>query len=276
MVEILENNQADTVKATADQYRAPIGPKTPLEVPGIGSVYATPQSQSYKDHKTSETKAAQAAAAKVTAGNSGTAQLSGDFIKGVEKTERHLNNSVADLNKLGKKEEAAALLRLNERLGDARVHHANPAEHNMNVEAAKENLLKIHKEAAEKAKEAKAQVKTLKWQNRGNKFGKVVRSKLFIVPAAVVGAITAAAMFSSKRAKQERAEEVAGREQKTQEMREDVAALRAVQNGQNTLMGIPPTPGDHAARVLSARNGAAAGIDTSNPALNMNYDVVRS
>ena len=98
-------------------------------------------------------------------------------------------------------------------------------------------------------------------------------SKYFLVPAAIVAAAAAISKVSSKRKEQKRQELVENRNQNIDSLRADVAALS---NG-NTMMGMQPVAGDHAARVLSGRNGASAGVDTSNPAVSaIPYEVVRT
>jgi hypothetical protein len=266
-----EKNPAD-IGPNPTQYQVPVGPKTPVEVPGVGAVYNTPQSQAYKDHKALQAETAEAATTAVKSTNSNAALLSGDFLNKVNKTERGLENYIIKLNKFGKTEDATKLLRLSEQLADARVHHADPAVHGIEPEKAKATLTKLHEEAAQKVKEAKSQISKLRWEKAGN----FVKSKKFLIPVAAVGAIAAASVFASKRNKQEREDEVAHRRQNTQELREDVAVLKAAQNSQPTLMGEQLREGEHAARVRAGRsNGAEPVINPANPPVDLNYQVVR-
>jgi DNA repair exonuclease SbcCD ATPase subunit len=213
-----------------------------------------------------------------------TSKLSEDFLKKVEKTDSKLDSHIRDLTRLGENNEAARekaieLTRLRERLNDATAHHNDHRTYKIGQLDANTALTKAHEEAASNAKEAKSQISKLKWQNRGAKLGSIVKSKYFIIPVAITGAITAAAMFSSKRAKQERADEVANRRQDTEALRQDVAVLKAAeaaQGGQPTLMGEQLREGDHAARVRAGRsNGAEPVINPTNPPVDLNYQVVR-
>lgn len=104
---------------------------------------------------------------------------------------------------------------------------------------------------------------------------RTLTSKLFLIPAAIIAATIAATVMVAKAifgGKGDKAEETENKRQSTQALRAEVEALRGAED---TLMGEPKVKGAHAARVMAGRNGGAAmGVDTSNPAISMNYDIV--
>ncbi len=167
-----------------------------------------------------------------------------------------------------------------EKLGAASGLYKEAKKSGVGVNEAFESLKGAHAEAAGHVESANSYLKGIKSQIRGERLGKLTGNKKLLVGIGAVAALGGLISYSRSNAREKRAAEVANRQENLQQMREDVAVLRAAQNGpnsagQNTMMGMAPTPGDHAARVMSARNGAAAGIDTSNPPVDMNYQVVR-
>lgn len=129
------------------------------------------------------------------------------------------------------------------------------------VVEAREALSASRKSAAGLLKGAKNHIGDIKSFARGNFIGKIISSKLFLVPAAIVAATVVLAKLISGKAKRNKAEEIENRNKATEALRTEVESLR----GANTMMGMQPAPGDHAARVLAGRNGAAMGVDTSIP-----------
>lgn len=158
-----------------------------------------------------------------------------------------------------------------EALKAARDAHKAALKTGVGVAEATKTLGDAHKAAAPVLEKASGFVSDAKSFARGERIGKIITNKPLMIATAATAAIIALVKHSSNKAKRERAEEVANREQQLAAMREETNMIR----GANTMMGMTPTPGDHAARVLSARNGMAVGLDTSNPPVDMNYQVVR-
>jgi|GEM_PF-4463139 len=140
------------------------------------------------------------------------------------------------------------------------------------VTEAREALSESRKAATGILKEAKSHIGDIKSFARGNFIGKILSSKFFLVPAAIVAATVVLAKLVSGKNKRSRAELVENRNQAIAAQQAEVDAIKA-----NTMMGLAPAPGDHAARVLAARSGAAMGIDTSNPNMTAaNFEAVRA
>lgn len=91
-----------------------------------------------------------------------------------------------------------------------------------------------------------------------------------VVATAVAGVALWAGNRRSEKARESRDEL---HQQKMDSMRAEMATMQP-QVGANTLMGLEPTPGDRAARVMAARNGGM-GLDASNPPVSMPYEAVR-
>lgn len=102
---------------------------------------------------------------------------------------------------------------------------------------------------------------------------KKIATNTGILLATATAAIATVSWTSSKRRDKERESQDDLRSQQIASMRTDIAVMK--QCSPTTMMGLEPCPGDRAARVLAARNGAGMGIDTSNPEVSLPYDVVR-
>lgn len=63
------------------------------------------------------------------------------------------------------------------------------------------------------------------------------------------------------------------RKEETKQARSDISPINTASMGANTLMGFEPVAGERAAQIM-ARRGGAMGIDTSNPAMMLPYDVI--
>ncbi len=140
------------------------------------------------------------------------------------------------------------------------------------VKSSRDSLREVQKQAFAAFKEAKKHVGDAKAFARGKFVGRVVSSKPVKILAGAGAVVGAVSWLTSRRAKQNREEVVEARNQQINDMRADVAAMK----GANTMMGLEPVAGDHAARVAAGRNGASAGVNTSNPEVSLPYDIVRT
>ncbi|MEQ1705676.1 MAG: hypothetical protein ABL867_06855 [Rickettsiales bacterium] len=137
---------------------------------------------------------------------------------------------------------------------------------------AKAELIKTYNIVTKTMTQATAQVGEAKSFARGQTVGKILKSKFFIIPVAIGTAAVLAGKIISGKNKRDRAELVENRNQAIAAQQAEVDAIKA-----NTMMGLAPAPGDHAARVLAGRSGAAMGIDASNPNMTAaNFEAVRA
>lgn len=189
-----------------------------------------------------------------------------DIAKGIKKT-------LSKLPKVeGGDEFISKLGEHSEKLIDYRANYSEALKTGVGAGDAKKALDEVRKTAGTALKEAKSHIKDVKSLARGKFFGKVISSTPAKFVLGATAAVAAVSWLASRRNKQERAELVDSRNQQIDAMRADVAAMK----GANTMMGLEPAPGDHAARVAAGRSGASAGVDVSNPAVSMPYDVVRT
>lgn len=150
------------------------------------------------------------------------------------------------------------------------AQYKNAVRDGVDVGAAKEALTDSRKAAAVLLKNAKKHVGDIKSLALGNSVGRVVSSKFFIVPAFIASATYIISKVFSGKEKQRRAELVENRKQNIAAQQAEVSEFKA-----NTMMGLAPAPGDHAARVMAGRSGASMGINTSNPEMTAaNFTVV--
>lgn len=156
-------------------------------------------------------------------------------------------------------------------VGDKFMAYKDAVAAGVGVSGARESLSFSREAAAEVLKDAKRHISGIKSFASGKFIGRVLSSKLFLIPAAIVAAavVVAKLIFGGKG---DKAEETENKRQSTQALRSEVEALR----GADTLWGEQKvTDGAHVQRVMAGRNGGAAmGVDTSNPAISMNYDIV--
>ncbi len=140
------------------------------------------------------------------------------------------------------------------------------------VNKAKREFQRAYNKAEEGFKGAMDYLKDAKSTARGQRVGKVLKSKLFLIPAAIATVTVVGAKMISNKNKRAREELVENREKAIAAQQADNATLR----DSNKMMGLDPTPGDIAAGVIARRNGVAAGVDHSNPNMTAgNFEAVR-
>lgn len=147
------------------------------------------------------------------------------------------------------------------------LHNASPSD------ATREAVQKAKGNYHDTLKAGKSHLSDAKSFARGQMVNRVVTSKWFLVPAVAAATVGAISWMAGKRAEKARESRDELRNQRIESARAEMAAMQS-QVGANTMMGMEPQPGQHAQRVIAARNGGM-GIDTSNPPVNMQYEAVR-
>ena len=197
----------------------------------------------------------------------------------VDKTVSNIDSVIKKLGKIdsdGAAEHVEALKKHSEILADHKLKLENAINNNGDVNAAKSALREVNKEAAGGIKAGRSHIRGVNSYLRGQMVGRIATSKPALIIGGLVAAAGALSWISSKRDSQVKESQSALRDMQTQAMKADIMAMQQPMVGANTMMGLQPVAGDHANRVLAARNGGM-GVDTSNPAMSAgNFDVARS
>ena len=109
--------------------------------------------------------------------------------------------------------------------------------------------------------------------------GKIGLRTPLIVGGVLAAGVGVATFLGRKRADKAKESQMALRDNQMEAMKADIIANQQAMAqpaiGANTMMGLQPVAGDHANRVLAARNGGM-GVDTSNPNMTAaNFEAAR-
>lgn len=210
-----------------------------------------------------------------------------EFIKGIfnpdrnvnaEKTAKNLNKTIKSLSNHGgteAREHIAALEKHAAELAKHKINYENAVISGSGVAEAKSAFRDANKEVNNAIKAGRSHISGEKSYVRGQRFGRIVSSKPVLIIAGLAAAIGAVSWVGNKRKEKIRDSQNELRDQKIDSMRTENTAVQA-QPSTNTLMGLEPVAGDHAARVVAGRNGGMGGVDASNPPVNMQFEAVRT